>query len=213
MKKILNLSKIGVGILLIFTLASCTEDPIESKVTNYPLLTINGEATVVLTEGDTYTEEGAEALEGGAPIDVATSGTVDASTPGVYEIYYSAVNTDGFPASERRIVIVLSAEPSAINLEGTFFRNGNPNNIVRLGDRVYECDNAGGTVLDDPKILLKATFYNIDDQMIYIPYQENVSPSGLSIESDIGTIIDENSYNWTIYALPTYGTGLRTFTR
>ena len=209
-----NIYKIGLGIgIMLFTLISCTEDPVSSKVTFYPELTINGESTVVLTEGDTYTEEGAVALENGEEIEVTTTGTVDSSTPGVYFVSYAASNVDGFATSKKRTVIVLSAEPSAINLEGTFFRNGNPNNIIRLDDRVYQCDNAGGTVLDDPKILLKATFYNVDDQIVYIPFQENASPSGLSIESNIGNIVDENSFTWTIYALPTYGTGPRIFTR
>ena len=145
-----NIFKLGIGIgVMLLTLISCTEDPISSKVTNYPLLTINGESTVVLTEGDIYTEEGAVALEGGQPIDVTTTGTVDSSTPGVYNVVYSAVNTDGFPASARRIVIVLDDAPSAINLEGTFFRGANPNNVTRLGDRVYQCDNAGGLALTD----------------------------------------------------------------
>lgn len=215
MKTIYKTIKIGILGIFIF-LSSCGyEDPITSKVTNYPILTVHGETTMVLTEGDTYTEEGATATEAGVEIEVTTTGSesVDTSTPGVYNVYYSAVNVDGFSAEARRIIIVLSAEPSAINLEGTFFRNGNPNNVTRLGDRVYECDNAGGLALTDPTILLHVTFYNIDDEQVYIPYQEDTSETGIDVESDIGTIVDENNFSWVLFASATYGTAVRNFTR
>jgi hypothetical protein len=213
--KILNIGALGI----LFFLSACSyEDPITSKVTNYPILTVNGETTMVLIEGDTYTEEGAEATEAGVEIEVTTTGSesVDTSTPGVYNVYYSAVNVDGFPAEARRIIIVLSSAPSAINLEGTFFRNGNPNNVTRLGDRVYECDNAGGLAIASPAdedLLIHATFYNIDDEHVYIPYQEDTSVSGIDVESNIGTIIDENNFNWVLTASATYGTAVRNFSR
>lgn len=218
MKTIYKTIKIGILGIFIF-LSSCGyEDPITSKVTNYPILTVHGETTLVLTEGDTYTEEGATATEAGVEIEVTTTGSesVDTSTPGVYNVYYSAINVDGFSAEARRIIIVLSAEPSAINLEGTFYRNGNPNNVTRLGDRVYECDNAGGLLVateDDEDLLLHVTFYNIDDEQVYVPYQEDVSVSGIDVESNIGTIVDENNFNWVLFASATYGTALRNFSR
>lgn len=211
--KILN-KIFKIGTLAILTiLVSCTEDPILSKVTNYPLLTVNGETTLVMTQGETYTDEGAIATEGETEIDVTTNGTVDASTPGVYNVYYSAVNTDGFSASARRIVIVLSSEPSAINLEGEFFRNGNPNTVTRLDDRTYECNNAGGLALSDATNLLHVTFYNIDDEHVYIPYQQDASQTGIDVESNLGTIVSENNFNWVLTASAYYGTALRNFTR
>ncbi len=214
MKSIKNIIKLGVlGIL--FFLVSCTEDPITSKVTYYPILEVNGETTLVLTEGDTYTEQGAIATEAGEEIEVTVTGSesVDTSSPGVYNVYYSATNVDGFPAEARRIVIVLSADPSTINLEGTFFRNGNPNTVTRLSDRVYECNNAGGLALSDEDNLLHITFYNIDDSTVYIPYQEDTSNTGIDVESNLGTIIDQNNFNWVLTASAYYGTAVRNFTR
>ncbi|MEE1896779.1 DUF5011 domain-containing protein [Flavobacterium rakeshii] len=204
-------------ILSLAILASCGyEDPVgTTKVTYYPLLEMNGSSTEVLSVGDTYTEEGASATEAGQEIEVTTVGSedVDTSTPGVYNVYYSAVNSDGFSTSQRRIVIVLSADPSAIDLEGTFFRNGNPNTVTRLDDRIYQCNNAGGLPLSDSKNLLNVTFYNLDDTHVYVPFQVDASESGIDVESNIGNIISEDSFNWVLTASAYYGTATRNFTR
>lgn len=210
-----NIFKIGVLALVMATgLSSCdNEDPIGSRVTVYPDMTLNGDAVVVLTEGDTFTDPGAVSFIGEDEVEVTTTGSVDATTPGVYDLYYSSVNEDGFSAQLRRTIIVLSAEPSAINLEGTFYRNGNANNIVRLADRVYTSDNAGGLGPADSNNFINITFYNIDDERLYGPYQTNTSPSGIDVETNIGTIINENNFTWVLYASATYGTAVRNFVR
>lgn len=196
-------------------LFSCESDSTSnvSKVTNYPQITLNGDSLIILDEGDTYTEEGAIALEGETEINVDIDGTVNTSVPNVYKISYSAVNVDDFPANKTRTVIVLSTAPSTINLEGTFTRNGtNINNVTRISDRKYMCDNAAGYTTDNENNL-KMVFYNIDDTKVYAPYQENASETGISAESNIGTIVDQDHFNWVIYASSFYGTATRVFTR
>lgn len=211
MKKIL-LASIALVLAVCFT--SCSyEDPIGSKVTVYPIITLNGDAITVITEGATFSDPGAVATIGDEEVELTKTGTVDANTPGVYNLYYSAVNEDGFSAEKRRIVIVLSAAPSTVDLSGTFYRNGNPNNVVRIADRVYTADNAGGLSLSDPSILIKFTFYNIDDTRIYAPYQEDVSATGIDVETNIGTIISPDNFTWVLYASATYGTAVRNFIR
>jgi uncharacterized protein (DUF1684 family) len=212
MKKIF---KLGILALVLATsLTSCdNEDPIGSRVTVYPEMSLNGDAVVVLTEGESFTDQGAVSFIGEDEVEVTTTGSVDAATPGVYDLYYSSVNEDGFSAQLRRTIIVLSAEPSTINLEGTFFRNGNANNIVRLADRVYTSDNAGGLGPADAANFINITFYNIDDERIYAPYQTNTSESGINVETNIGTIVSENNFTWVLYASATYGTAVRNFTR
>ena len=216
MKKIVKTSITGLFIAL-FTLTSCSdEDVIGSKVTIYPIITVSGESLTVLTEGDTYTELGAKSLAGEQELEVTTTGTVDTNTPGVYNIYYTSLNDDGFSTEKRRTVIVLSKEPSAINLEGTFFRSGNANVITRVSDRLYRASNAGGLLVSTPndaKNLLAVRFYNIDDKHLYIPYQENSSQSGVAVESNIGTIVSENEFNYVLTASGVYGTALRVFKR
>lgn len=210
MKKIFLSLIIVSGLLL----TSCDGDSTDnvSKVTAYANLHMNGDAVIVLTKGQTYTEAGVEADADGVALEVKLNGTVDTSKPGVYKIRYSATNSDGFPASLTRTVIILSDQPSTIDLSGTFFRNGNPNNVTKLGDRKYICDNATGyTPGNENNITL--TFYNIDDKQVYAPYQENTSETGITAESNIGTITDQNNWKWSIIASAFFGTADRVFKR
>jgi len=214
MKKILRYNIAVATFALALTATSCSnEDPIGSTVTNYPILEMAGDRITVLNEGDTFTDPGVNGTIGGEAVDVTVEGSVDTGTPGVYDIYYSAINDDGFPAEVRRIVIVLESDPSAVNLEGTFYRNGNPNTVSRLDDRVYQANNAGGLAASDSANWLNVTFYNIDDETLYIPYQENVSSTGIDVESISGTIVSQNNFNWVLSASAYYGTAVRNFTR
>jgi len=213
-----NLYKLSI-LCLSFVLFSCsTEDPISSKVTYYPDMTFNGDRITVLTEGDTYTEQGIVSTENGIDLEVEMTGSedVDPTTPGVYDVYYSSVNSDGFSKEIRRTVIVLSSQPSNIDLAGTFYRGAAPNVVTRIADRVYTADNAGGvdpTLAANVNNLVKFTFYNIDDVRIYAPYQENTSKTGLDVESNIGTIVSPNNFTWVLYASGFYGTAVRNFVR
>lgn len=195
---------------LLFTSCEADTDNV-SKVTAYANMTMHGDALVVLTQGDTYTEAGVEAEAGGKALPVKIDGTVDTSKPTVYKIKYSATNSDGFPAYLTRTIVVLSNKPSTIDLTGTFFRNGNPNVVTKLGDRKYSCDNATG--YNVPADLLKMEFYNIDDKQVYAPYNPSASESGISAESNIGTITDKNNWKWVIYASAVFGTADRIFKR
>ena len=217
MKNLYKLRHVGLLSLLLI-LFSCTEDPISSTVTFYPDMTLNGDRITVLTQGDTYTEQGIISTENGVDLEVTTTGSedVDPNTPGVYDVYYSSINSDGFSKELRRTVIVLSAQPSAVDLSGTFFRNGFANNITRVSDRVYTSDNAGGVSRTDAanvNNLINFTFYNIDDVQIYAPYQEDTTPTGIDVESNIGTIVSPNNFTWVLYASAFYGTAVRNFVR
>ncbi|RYJ37915.1 Bacterial Ig-like domain (Group 3) [Flavobacterium anhuiense] len=208
MKKIYISLMIVSGLL--FTSCEADTDNV-SKVTAYANMTMHGDALVVLTQGDTYTEAGVDAEADGKALPVKIDGTVDTSKPTVYKIKYSATNSDGFPAYLTRTIVVLSNKPSTIDLTGTFFRNGNPNVVTKLGDRKYSCDNATG--YNVPADLLKMEFYNIDDKQVYAPYNPSASESGISAESNIGTITDKNNWKWVIYASAVFGTAERIFKR
>jgi hypothetical protein len=209
-----NIQKIFFLVLSIATLFSCSYEPeIGSKVTVYPELTINGDQTVVITKGSAYNELGAVALAGKENLPVNKIGTVDVNTIGFYKITYETFNEDGFSVSKTRTVIVLSDQPSAINLSGDWYRNGtNKNVITRISDRVYTCDNATGYTTGNENNL-KMTFYNLDDTRIYAPFQENCSLTGISAESNIGTITASNKFNWVLYASGFFGTAVRNFVR
>lgn len=197
---------------LLFT--SCEADSTDnvSQVTAYANMSLNGDALVVLKEGQPYTEQGAVAIADGKKFDVKIDGAVDTSKPAVYKIKYSAVNNDGFSAYTSRTVIVLSNKPSTIDLSGTFTRSGNANNVTKLADRKYSCDNATGYGAGDPNTIT-LIFYNIDDKQIYAPYQENTSKTGIKAESNIGSITDQNNWKWSIIASAVFGTADRIFKR
>ena len=208
MKKIFLCLILVSGLLL----TSCSESTDNvSTVTVYANMTLNGDELVVLTQGQTYTEQGAEAEAGGQKLEVKIDGKVDTSKPTVYKIKYAATNSDGFPAYLTRTVVVLSDKASTIDLTGTFQRSGNVNNVTRLGDRKYTCDNATGYNVTKDNLTME--FYNIDDKQIYAPYNPSDSPSGISAESNIGTIVDQNNWRWIIYASAVFGTGERVFNR
>lgn len=195
---------------LLFTSCEDSTDHV-SQITHYANIIINGDKLIVLTQGETYTEEGAEAEEIGGKLEVKTDGKVDTSVPNVYKIKYSAINSDGYLSYATRAVIVLSDQPSSIDLSGTFTRIGNKNVVTKLEDRKYKCDNAAGSVDGDDKITLE--FYNIDDKQIYAPYQEKTSKSGISAESNKGVIKDQDNWQWSIIASSAFGTANRIFTR
>lgn len=196
---------------ILFT--SCDSDSTGgvSSVTSYPNMELNGESLIVLTQGQPYTEAGATSEASGSSLSVNIEGTVENNKPGVYKLKYSSVNSDGFPATLTRTVIILSNQPSTIDLSGTFLRSGNPNNVTKLAERKYICDNATGYNVDKDK--LKLEFYNIDDKQLYAPFNPNASESGISAESNIGTIVDKNNWKWIIYASGVFGTAERIFKR
>lgn len=196
---------------LLFTSCDADSSANVSKVTYYANLTMHGDAFVLLTQGQTYTENGVDAEADGQKLEVKIAGTVDTNKPGVYKLTYSALNSDGFPASVVRTVVILSNQPSTINLEGSFVRGANVNNVTKLEDRKYICDNATGYNVANDNITL--VFYNIDDKQIYAPYTENASKSGISAESNVGTITDKNNWKWVIYASSVFGTAERIFKR
>jgi hypothetical protein len=213
------MKNIFIAILLLsVTLISCEKEDSGnvSKVTYYPTITLNGDRTVFVNKGGVYNELGAVALAGTQNLKLTTTGSVDTNTIGVYEISYSALNDDGFPAKKSRKVVIISPTPSSIDLSGTFIRNGtNVNIVTRISDREYKCTNATGYFTDPINIKdnISLTFYNLDDTKIYAPFQENTSASGLSAESNIGTIVSQNKFFWVIYASGVFGTSVRTFVR
>ena len=210
MKKIL----IGITCILTLFLSSCVDNSTEgvSEITNYALLDIIGETEVIINQGDSWIDPGADVTLAGEPFDYTTSIVVDTNIPGVYYVSYEAVNDLGFTASATRTVVVISTESSIYDLSGNWARsNGSPGTCVQVSDREYTYDNAGGVTGPNQ---LTITFINVNDVQIYIPFQENVSTTGLSVRSFApGIIEDENHWSWSLSASGFYGTFVRSFIR
>lgn len=82
-----------------------------TPVNDAPEITLNGDATINLVVGDTFTDQGATGtdVEDGT-LPVSTTGTVSTTTPGTYTITYTVTDENEQSASVTRTVIV-TAEP------------------------------------------------------------------------------------------------------
>jgi hypothetical protein len=79
-----------------------------------PTITLLGEATVTITEGDLYTDEGATASDpedGDLTAQIVVDNPVDADTPGTYAVSYTVEDSGGNQARAQRTVIVEAAPP------------------------------------------------------------------------------------------------------
>ncbi|MEX0917804.1 MAG: DUF5011 domain-containing protein [Candidatus Paceibacterota bacterium] len=83
--------------------------------TTPPVITLAGDATITLTEGDTYDEPGAAATDtkdGDLTAQITINGTVDTDTAGTYTLTYSVADAAGNEATKTRTVVVeAAAEP------------------------------------------------------------------------------------------------------
>jgi len=81
-----------------------------------PLMTLNGNSTMVVTLGSIYTELGATAYDtcAGSSLPVTITGSVNTGVAGEYDITYSAVTGAGTPGSLTRTVMVV--DPTLKNL-------------------------------------------------------------------------------------------------
>jgi len=84
-----------------------------------PVLTINGESTITLHQGATYTEPGATAQdERDGSVVVNISGNVDTSVVGQYTVTYTATDSAGNSATLTRTVNVIDVTPPSLTLNG-----------------------------------------------------------------------------------------------
>lgn len=92
-------------------LTSCNDDEdqlTDSRLTYYPVLELNGDEVVTVPVGTAYNEQSCTATMQGEDCSskVVISGAVDTNTIGLYTVYYSLTNSDGFSSSTSRTVIV-----------------------------------------------------------------------------------------------------------
>lgn len=136
MKKIILTSLLIAGAF--FT--SCTSDSETtegvSKVTNYPIITLNGDNPLFLPLGAEYVEPGAVAMAGSTEVPVETTvlgkyrgeTTLNTNVADEYLVSYSAENSDGFFGSASRTVIVYKTGDLVSSIEGVYIattkRNG-----------------------------------------------------------------------------------------
>ncbi len=82
-----------------------------TSITYFAEITLEGDDYMVVAKGSSFVDPGFTAVMKGEDVSdkVTVSGTVNTAVSGIYEIVYSIVNADGFPASAVRTVVVLDA--------------------------------------------------------------------------------------------------------
>lgn len=213
MKRYLNIIAIG---MLVMTFLSCKDDSFNypegmvgiSKVTVYPILTMNGDQYIFVAKGATYTEPGVTAKVGDAQIDVKTDGQVNTAAAAVYTLTYSAANSDGFSASQSRYVVVYDTKADAVgnDYSGSYKRAGFATFAVwaKVAPGVYFITNPGGAVGNTDKVVA----INPTGSTIQIPPQG--SPMG-AFSSTVGTM-NGGSYSWAL-SNAGYGSQVRSFSK
>jgi len=120
----------------LFLFASCDKETEGiSKITYYTDLSLNGLDEMVVRVGGTYTEPGYVAIENEVDVtdNVVVTGTVDATQLGAYTLVYSVKNKDGFAKSAERLVLVVPAVTSTIDLSGVYSGQRDGRALVATG--------------------------------------------------------------------------------
>lgn len=99
-----------------------------SSVTNYPLISVNGDDPVFVQKGNPYNDPGALATEGSNEIPFTTTSTgnyrgsssLNTNLIDSYSVIYTATNKDGFQASGTRTVWVYNNGDLVNSIEGIY---------------------------------------------------------------------------------------------
>lgn len=191
--------------LVALTITSCKKDLIDndhqvgsSKITYYADVTVKGNQYESVVKGTPYTDEGATATEQGKDIPVKSTGTVDVNTPGIYTITYTAINSDGYSASQTRTVAVLpEAEKPGTDLSGKYGNVGSFNytaEVDKLAPGFYYTDNCWG---GSSAAVISAYFICTNGTDIILPLQKTAY-GGLQGE---GTITAGGLITWKVTLL------------
>lgn len=123
-----NIFKIALSCLCAaFMLASCSDSAEEGlvKVTHYATFEVKGldeNGVTLVPVGSVYEDAGCVCMEGTEDITskVKVYSNVDANVMGVYQVFYSAENVDGFESHATRTVVVYDPSATERNIGGTY---------------------------------------------------------------------------------------------
>jgi hypothetical protein len=187
-----------------------------SRVTYYPVITLNGEEWITILQGGTYTDPGATATIDNQPVELSVTqwpnpGQLpDPNVAGVYVTTYTATNKDGFSISKTRKIGVIAPDAATLDLSGRYQRTAGAagiSTITRLGPGFYQTDNVGGVAQPGPSTTVR--FFHYAEDKLYGPPQA-VGGSIFSVVD--GTVTPGESYSWVVIN-PTYADVLRTFVK
>lgn len=102
-------------IIIIFTIAlsstffvACDNESTDevSEITFFPEVELLGDPIMIVEHNTTFDDPEINATIQGSPVPYQVVGSVDTSTPGIYNLNYTVTNDDGFSAGASRIVFV-----------------------------------------------------------------------------------------------------------
>jgi hypothetical protein len=100
-----------------------------STATYFPTFEFPEGNSVVITTGSTFTPN-ALVKEGETELTPAVDNEVDVDVPGIYEVEYSAINSDGYPGSATQQVVVYNPDIVPTDVRGNIV---DVNNATRTG--------------------------------------------------------------------------------
>ncbi len=147
-------SPIGIY-FLVFLITSCggggggSEKSTNPNIsdTTPPVILLNGDSSITIFQGDIFVDPGAVAVDAidGAVLVTIAGDTVDSNKLGIYEVQYSAIDTEGNQATISRTVNIIA---SAIQLNDTGVTWGgnypSGNNTTCTGEIVLSQDCSDG---------------------------------------------------------------------
>lgn len=104
----MKIKTIVSALLVLVALMSCDSDDTEnvSTITYYPNLRLIDNAILYVEKGTEFTDPGIRATLNGLSIPYDVYGNVDTRVPAVYDLTYTAENSEGFTSSISRKVFV-----------------------------------------------------------------------------------------------------------
>jgi len=175
-----------VSCILVLIFGSCKKDETEnvSRIMYYPEITLNSSEVELLLVNTPYVEKSASAIVNGETTPVTITGGVDVTTPGKYQINYSATNDVGYSSIKIKTIFVLENLPiisesaKVHDLSGSYIRtNGVEVTITKLQEGIYYINNVGGVnPVTNPDWSFPFLFFNYEDYQVSTP--EQVNPLG-----------------------------------
>jgi surface protein len=125
-----------------------------------PVITLNGQSSITLTVGDTYTEQGATAndnVDGNISNNIVTTGTVNTSTPGTYTVTYTVTDAASNTTTVVRTIIINSQTTGNIYFENGTCKcpNANVGDTLTINGTLY-------TVVDNSSIAAQISNGNVN---------------------------------------------------
>lgn len=188
-----------------------------SSIVYFPVVSLKGESTVIIPVGSSFQDPGVSATLNGQNVTPTVTGNVDASTPGIYWLTYTAKNSQGYSSSVGRVVIIKSANPQSPDYSGSWQRNAGAYGVsqwIQLTPSTYAVSDPGGANYTD--FWCVVTVSNGVPQILSqnVPQKLATAPTPISTisSSAITGTTAGSSYTWAI-STSGFGTSDRTFVK